>query len=276
MDAETLLASGDVQGSLESLQDSIRKTPSDPKLRVFLFQLLSVLGQWDRAHTQLNVAAEMDPQNLVMAQMYREALRCEVLREKVFRGETTPLIFGDPEEWIAHLMESFRLTATGNVAESGDLRNRAFEAAPTTPGTRSPGTEEESRFAWIADADMRLGPMLEAIVKGQYYWVPFHRIHRINIEAPEDLRDMVWLPAQFTWANGGQAVGLVPTRYCGSAGSEDSAIRLARRTDWAEMAADVYAGLGQRILTTDGGDIPLLDLRTIEFDTLEGDEAVDG
>ena len=27
-------------------------------------------------------------------------------------------------------------------------------------------------FAWMADADMRLGPVLEAVINGRYYWVP--------------------------------------------------------------------------------------------------------
>ena len=58
-----------------------------PKLRVFLFQLLCVLGQWERALTQLNVAAELDAQALAMAQMYREALQCEMpARRRVRRA----------------------------------------------------------------------------------------------------------------------------------------------------------------------------------------------
>ncbi len=48
--------------------------------------------------------------------------------------------------------------------------------------------------------------------------------------------------------NGGQAVGLIPTRYPGSHQSEDSGIRLARKTEWQECDADVYLGLGQRML----------------------------
>ena len=55
-----LVAAGRPREALAALQGQVRSHPSDPKLRVFLFQLLSVLGQWDRAHTQLNVVAELD------------------------------------------------------------------------------------------------------------------------------------------------------------------------------------------------------------------------
>jgi type VI secretion system protein ImpE len=120
------------------------------------------------------------------------------------------------------------------------------------------GTVDDQPFDWIADADSRLGPMLEAIINGNYYWVPFHRIQRIQLEAPEDLRDLVWTPAQFTWANGGQSVGLIPTRYVGSETSEDSQIRMSRKTEWSDMGDDEFFGLGQRILATDGHEYSLL------------------
>ena len=43
--AQQLIRDGDLAGALAALQDAVRKNSADPKLRVFLFQLLSVLGQ---------------------------------------------------------------------------------------------------------------------------------------------------------------------------------------------------------------------------------------
>ena len=78
--AELLVREGDPHAALKQLQEQIRANSADPKLRVFLFQLLCVLGQWERALTQLDVAATLDAGALAMAQIYREAIRCEVLR----------------------------------------------------------------------------------------------------------------------------------------------------------------------------------------------------
>src|SRR6202043_684861 len=100
------------------------------------------------------------------------------------------------------------------------IRAEAFEAAPATVGSLN-GTV----FEWIADADTRLGPVLEVLLNGAYYWVPYERIRGIAIEPPADARDLVWLPAEFTWSNAGTAFGLIPTRYPGSEASEDAAIR---------------------------------------------------
>ena len=105
--------------------------------------------------------------------------------------------------------------------------------------------------------------MLEAVINGRYYWVPFSRLTKIQIEPPEDLRDMVWMPAHLQFENGGESVALIPTRYPGSETAGDGLIALARKTVWEEMAPDTHRGLGQRIIATDADDVPLMEVRTI-------------
>jgi type VI secretion system protein ImpE len=265
MPALQTLRDGNLDEAIRELQQEVRRSPADAKLRVFLFQLLSVQGQWDRALTQLNTAAELDPSTLIMAQMYREALQCEVLRAEVFAGKKSPLIFGDPPEWIGWLIEALRLAAeanddVGKHAAAQELRMRAFDAAPATAGS-----VDGQPFEWLADADSRLGPIVEAMVSGRYFWVPVQNIRQIKIEPPTDLRDLVWLPVHFTWANGGEAVGLIPTRYPGSERSSDNLVRLARKTEWHEPVAGASLGLGQRMLSTEELDLPLMDVRRIDF-----------
>ena len=265
--AEQALVKGDLEEALAALQNQIRKEPANSKLRIFLFQLLSVLGQWERAATQLKVLGEMDDSALAMVQTYREALFCEVLRAEVFAGKRSPMVFGKPEQWIALLVEALRLTAEGQYIQSQEMRDQAFELAPVTAGTI--GGPEGETFNWIADADVRLGPVLEALINGHYYWIPFQRIRTIHIEEPVDLRDTVWMPAYFTWANGGETVGLIPTRYPGSETNEDNAIRLAHKTVWQEYDGGVFLGQGQRVFTTDAGEYSLMDLRSITLNTQE-------
>ena len=47
MSAEERLQASDPEGALEALQNDIRANPADPLRRIFLFQLLAVLGRWD-------------------------------------------------------------------------------------------------------------------------------------------------------------------------------------------------------------------------------------
>ena len=264
MSAEDLLRELKLDESLAALQQQIRSNPADAKARVFLFQLLSVLGQYERALTQLNVAGDMDASTLAMVQTYREALSCEALRREIFAGRRSPLVFGDPAQWVALILQALALGAEGNHAQANELRSQAFENAPTTSGEL-----DGQSFEWIADADSRLGPILEAVINGNYYWIPFSRIKEIRMEPPEDLRDMVWTPAYFTWANGGETVGLIPTRYPGSESSDDPQIQMARKTDWADEGDGSFAGYGQRIIATDVEEYPLLNVRHIKLDVDE-------
>ncbi len=260
--AEQLIREGNLAGALNALQDAVRKNASDPKLRVFLFQLLTVCGAWPRALTQLNVAAELDAATLPMAQTYREAIQCEALRADIFAGKRAPLIFGEPQAWMAQLVEALKLDAL-DAAAAASARAAALEAAPATSGSI-----DGVPFDWLADADVRLGPMLEAIVNGRYFWIPLIRISRIEIDPPSDLRDTVWTAASFTWSNGARTVGLIPTRYNDTAASTDDALRLSRRTEWNAAGH----GLGQRMLATDSADHALMDVRLIELDTLETED----
>ncbi len=265
--AEISLKDGRLDDALKLLQDQVRKSPEVAKHRVFLFQLLALNGQWDRALNQLNVSGTLEPANLAMVQTYREAIRCEMLRQKIFQGETSPMVFGEPEQWIALLIEACKLSAQGSYEQAGDLRDQAFELAPASSGSLN-GTA----FEWIADSDTRIGPVIEAIVNGRYYWIPFSRISKIQIEAPADLRDLVWLPAEFTWANGGSAFGLIPSRYPGSEIAADALVRLARKTEWQEFPAGHFHGLGQRLLVTDQGEHSLFETRELILNSAESAE----
>jgi type VI secretion system protein ImpE len=256
--AEAKLRAGDLSGCLDDLQGDVRRDPGNLRLRVFLAQLLMVTGEWDRAVTQLSLVGEMDASALPMVHTYGSAMQCERLRRSVFRGERSPLVFGDPEPWIAALIEALALLGQGRTEQANSLRQQALEAAPTTAGTVN-GTQ----FDWIADADSRLGPVLELVLNGSYYWLPVHRVRRITIEAPADLRDFVWLPAQFTWENGGEAMGLIPTRYVDSEDAADDALRLARKTEWRPIGEEAFSGIGQRVLATSAVEVPLLEVREL-------------
>lgn len=261
--AEQALRDGDPPRALKLLQDQIRSAPADAKLRVFLFQLLSVLGQWERALNQLTVAGELDASTLAMVQTYREAIQCERLRAEVFRGRRVPLLFGEPEAWVALLIEALLREGQGAAGDAKKLRDQAFEQAPAAAGTI-----DGKAFAWLADADMRLGPVLEAVINGRYYWVPMMHLAKVTAEAPVDLRDCVWTAAHFEFTNGGESVALIPTRYAGTDLTQN-ALALARKTEWNETQPGFYTGLGQRLFTTDAGDFGLMDVRSIVFGPAE-------
>jgi type VI secretion system protein ImpE len=261
IDLAMQFSSADPLAHFDDLRRMIQKQPQRSDLRIFLFQLYCVQGEWVKAATQLDVLLELDPSSKPMVETYREALRCEVLRRDVFDGKRSPLVLGKPQDWLAGMLEALRLDADGHRDAATDLRARSLEAAPATAGTLN-----DEPFAWLADADGRLGPVVEVIINGKYYWVPVSRLMRIEIEKPADLRDFVWAPATLTLANGAANVALIPTRYPGTERESDGPLRLARATDWREQPGGAWHGVGQRMLTTDQTEIALLDVRTVTLE----------
>lgn len=274
---EDLLAAGDPQGALKALQQKVRANAADVRLRIFLFQLLAVLGQWQRAADQLKVCGELDAGTLAMVNTYGPALQCEAVREAVFAGRTLPHVFGPPTAWVAGLAQALQLDASGQAAAAAAQRAEALEQAEARAGSlqvASPPEEGDGSgnatsrpFAWIADADSRLGPVFEIIINGRYGWLPMQHVSELAIEPVADLRDLVWAPAHLTFANGGETVALLPVRYAGTPLAEGGPLAMARQTEWAGLGGGSetgqYRGLGQRVFTTDTEERGLLEVRRI-------------
>ena len=251
----------DVKHRLEKVKLEIKKNPSDAKLRMLYFQLLSVSGKWKDALAQLEIIAELgDNDAALMAMVYKPLPECEITREAVFHGKNDPLILGKPEKWLGMLVKASQLSIKSEHKAAAILRQEAYKESPAYAGTIN--TEE---FKWIADMDSRLGPVLEVIVNGKYYWTSFANIRSIKISAPTNLQDFVWCPAKFTWTNGGAVVGFIPSRYVDSSNANDDDLKFAGKTVWNKEYKDFYCGLGQRMFTTDRNEYSLLDVRDVEF-----------
>jgi type VI secretion system protein ImpE len=259
MDVQALLRDDNLDDALSALEEQVRKDPSSAELRTFLFELLCVLGDWDRALSQLQVVKDLDAQAVTLVQVYGAAIRCEAVRAEVFAGRRSPIVFGDPEPWVASMVEALGASSRGEVEASMELRRRAFEQ-----GLDCAGAIDGAPFRWVADADVRLGPLLEAVINGRYSWVPLGSVPRIELSEPASLRDVVWARAVLHLANGGSVGALVPVRYPGSEASVDATLRLARKTEWEDRGHGLRVGHGQRVLATDERDHALLDVRTIE------------
>jgi type VI secretion system protein ImpE len=266
--AEESIREGNLPRALEDLQQRVRRNPGAAPERAFLFQLLALLGHWKRAADQLKVLGELDAGALITVQMYQPAIQCELIRAEVFAGRVTPLFLGEPSEWTASLLQSLKLLGGGHFEAAAKLRDSALQAAPASSGTLN-----GERFEWVADADTRIGPCLELIVNGKYYWAEMATVRSLRLEPPADLRDLLWSQGIITLKNGGEVPTLVPVRYP----TEDTAVvtdahRLARKTDWHELRPDTFVGVGQRMLATDSGEYPLLEIRELLLDS-PGDPA---
>jgi type VI secretion system protein ImpE len=256
------MADASLKERLAAVMAATRAAPTDASLRMQLFRLLVITGQWDRAVNQLDTATRLDSSLGFTGTVYGQAIACERLRADVFAGKRTPLVAGEPAPWLALLFEALR---GGDSAKANALRSEALEAAPAAGGSL-----DGRPFTWIADADSRLGPVIEAFLDGNYYWVPVDRLAALRLPAPDDVLDVVWAPAELEFVGGGTRHAMLPVRYAGTESRDDDSLREARATQWEGDDETGWRGLGQRVLATDAEECGLLDVRSL---TLAGPPA---
>lgn len=261
----TLLSEQSLEDSLSALEGTIRRAPRCIEHRLLAFDLLCLLGDWQRALSQLQITAQLDASRVPEAFVYRELVLGEVFRAEVFAGKQRPILSPDAPAWLSGLLDALHEEDPGRA---DDLREEALSLVEETPGHII--TETETRpFAWICDSDSRLGPVLEGFLQGQYRWIPFADIRNSTCSAPQCPRDLLWLPATVHLHQGETLHGFIPARYPGSEQRTDN-VRLCRETRWENCGRTVVRGFGQKMWTTDLGDAAAYDVRELCF--ASGDE----
>jgi len=236
MRARQLLEAGNLDEAIETLGAELRKDPLDVQRRVFLFELLSFAGEYERAEKQLDVAGQGGQEASMGALLYRSALHAEKNRQEMFESQQYPVGGAEP------------------TPVSATINGKAFDA--------------------LSDADPRLGARLEVFAAGQYLWIPFEHVASVEISPPKRLRDLLWTPAivQTGPAFKGLELGqvLLPAISPLSWQYDDTDVRLGRVTEWVALDDGTEVPVGQKLLLVDGEELPILELRTLEISAANG------
>lgn len=259
MEAMTLLRAGHLSEARAALLIEVRNRPEDSGLRSKLFALDCILGNWERALNHIETMASVSVDWQTASKLNQGLIGAELHRMDVFHGKRKPIFLGTPPEWAAWLVEAFSLEASGHEGSARELRNQSWDESPALAAVI-----DGQSHAWLADADRRLGPVLEVVMEGIYHWVPYSLLIGIRSEAPKTLANLVWLPVTLSFVNGTDIPAHIPVRYPGTIGETDSELLLAKKTIWREGAGGAV-GLGQKMYSTDQGDLALLECRSVEI-----------
>jgi type VI secretion system protein ImpE len=232
--AKDLFSAGRVSETITALSAWLRDNPQDVSQRTFLFELLCFAGQYDRAEKQLSVLSQGGKEAQLGATMYYAALHAERDRNDLFRNQAFP-----------------KTEASDQL--SGTLNGKPFKS--------------------FRDADPDIGARLEVYAAGAYLWIPLRHIASIAMESPKHLRDTMWPSAMvmtgpsFKGTELGQVI--IPAIYPFSWKDSDESVWLGRTTVWGADEEGREYPSGQKLFLVDGEEFPLLELRTLEFDTPE-------
>ena len=232
--AKDLFAAGRVTEAIAALGAWLRDNPADVSQRTFLFELLCLAGQYDRAEKQLSVLSQGSKEAQLGATMYYAALHAEKERNELFRNQAFP-----------------KSEASDKI--SGTLNGKPFTS--------------------FRDADPDIGARLEVYAAGAYLWIPFCHIGSLAMGPPQHLRDMLWASAtvmtgpSFKGMELGQVI--IPAIFPFSWKDPDESVWLGRTTVWGADEEGREYPSGQKIFLVDGEEFPLLELRTLEFQSTE-------
>lgn len=229
MTAGQLWKAGKLDEAVRTLSAELRDNPADTQRRTFLFELLCFSGAYDRAEKHLDILAQANQDARLGALLYAGALSAERTRSEMFQQKTYP-----------------------QSAEAPMLA----------------GTLNGKPFSSFADADPRVGAKLEIFAAGNYMWLPLEHIASIRMEAPKQLRDLLWMPAQVQTgpAFRGRELGevLLPVLTPRAHAHADEAVRLGRVTVWEEVDG-VAVPAGLKCFLVDDEEFPILEIRSLEF-----------
>jgi type VI secretion system protein ImpE len=245
--------------SLKTAMAQVKANPTNADLRIGLFRLFSLTGQWDRAVTQLTAAMELKADNALYAKAFLACIACERFRAEVFSGKRMPMLVGEPEPWMGLMCKALEV-------QNIDTRSKWWDEALELAEPRA-GTMNGVAFEWIADSDSRLGPNLEAFIDGKYYWLPFSQLNSVKFHAPVDLIETIWQSAEIEFDTGGSKSAYLPARYPGSESHRDPQIVRGLKTEWTPVGEAYATGVGQKILVTEAQEYPLLECLQLDFTT---------
>jgi len=235
MNPTQLYREGRLNDAIQALSAELRDRPADARRRTFLFELLCFAGEYERADKQLEVLAQSGPGAESGVLLYRSAIYAEKQRHDLFaRGE-------------------FPTDKDESQAEAGGVLNG-------------------KAFASGSDADPRIGARLELFAAGNYLLLPLEHVASIHIPPPKRLRDLLWTPATVRTSASLKAAELgevlLPVLAPFSWRHADDRVRLGRMTVWESTEGHRYpVPLGQKMWQVDEEEVPLLELRALEFHT---------
>ncbi len=251
------------------LENDIKASPVNARLRAALVQLLCLSGNWSRALTQLKSWQALAPQAEPTVTLLEQTIAAEQRREAVLSGQGRPSMSESHWPWLMLMADALSLPAP----QASALRKKALEQACATPGTVTQTDGKERSFSNLRDGDARFGPVCEVFMNDRYFWLPFSAIAQVTFQAPSSTFDLIWRRTHIQLHDGHEQTCQIPLRYPVTNSQADDLL-LARATEWQALPAsdNQFTGYGQKVLTSESGEYPLLNLQTLRFQAQDHDK----
>ena len=146
--AGALFRAGRLAPAIEAANAGAAQEPDRSRRRVLLAELLLFAGNFERADTILDAAAELDPSAMVAIAEFRQLLRADLARRQLRRDGRVPEFLGDPTPALRASLAAFVAWRAGDGAEAA---RQIAEVETLRP--RAGGFAGETAFEDFRDVD---------------------------------------------------------------------------------------------------------------------------
>ena len=260
MDAIKCYEEGRLQDAVEAAIKDVQAHPADSAKRSLLCEMLCFSGDLKRADKQLETVLLQDPSAGVGVNLWRALIRAETARRQFYEEGRLPEFLSEPDEADQAWLKANVHYRAGDFEIARNFLNEALERTQPLSGEC-----DGSSFDDFRDWDELSAATFEVLTSsGKYYWIPMRQIRSIEFHPLDHLRDLIWRPARISVRSGTDGEVYFPTLYQHSHAHADSAVQLARVTDWEE-ANGFTRGVGVRMFMVGDHNKQILEIGKLAF-----------
>lgn len=253
--ARTALSDGRLSDAIREQQAATDADPS-PAARLFLFELLVLADRLTEAGEQLDAITSDDPAWLNTRRRFVHLLRAVRRRNHLRRR---PRFFVPPPVHACRRWNAARAVEAGDAVRGVRWIDQADDGTPEVSGF-----VDGREFVGLRDGDERFASVFEMFAGAAYLWLPFEETRAVKLRDAEGVLDVAYRPAEVRLSDGRVIDAVLPLVYPLSAESGDD-FALGENVDWTSEDAGPVCGFGAKVLFVGEEELPLSEVRMIEF-----------
>ena len=114
MNAKELLDANQLSAAILELNQAVKRHPTDPRIRTFLFELLCFDGAHERAARQLEVLGAQDEPAEIGVEFYRKLLQADTALSACCSGGAGPAFMAPPSDHVTDRLTAIGLLSRGH------------------------------------------------------------------------------------------------------------------------------------------------------------------
>jgi len=213
---ERWLGAGRLAAALGEARVAVNESPGDPKLRFLFLEILLLSGDVEEAGHQAEELRRSDETFTERHPLLCELLRGEAARRALYlHGQPPPIALAPPEPFVGPFIEAAMALSVQRADVAGALI--AGAQPPSCSGRIAFQDGSEQEFDDIEDAGSIPGPALPLVLPGNYAWLPWTQLRRLELDpCPGEALYSVLRPASLSWNDGAEirhGRAWIPMRY---------------------------------------------------------------